>query len=637
MYQDHFGINENPFSMAPDPYYLYLSDGHREALAHLLYGVKTSSGFVMLTGEVGTGKTTVAQALLQQLPDNVDLAYIVNPRMNEIELLATICDELEIEYPAGTTSLKLLFDSIGQCLIERYHNGRQVVLMIDEAQNLSADVLEQIRLLTNIESTTHKLLQVILVGQPELNERLSQKNLRQLAQRITARYNLEPLSRAETAAYVEHRLKVANVPTTLFSEAVLTEIFKRSKGTPRVINSLCDRCLLGAYSENKNVVERSTVKAAANEVVFTPSRFGANKMKTAQRATLLAGAGAIAILAATWGYSYGINGGKAETTAITPVASVSTPAALQETPSVTISTADPVAELVKDDMANDLSVMTPTTTNDHQADQTAEIAGETIIKPIETIATTPFASEETPVQESFEATTAESLPGFNANEIIEEKETPAVLTDLRPFFSGSKQSGSFETAFAGLLRLWGHDFQDLQGLKACRLAQNIGLKCLQMEGNLSAIWSINRPVIISMRDENGRTVDGIVTAIAPNLVDLQIGTENIRTDWDTLSRYWTRNFLTVWNPPPVATRTMRLGDKGADIVWLRRQLSTIFVDIDLEVSKDTFDEHLRHQIKRFQALSGISVDGVVGSSTLIKIATAIGDPRPPVIDAMMEG
>lgn len=267
MYEKHFQLEGKPFSIAPDPRFLYMSQRHREALAHLLYGVGEGGGFVQLTGEVGTGKTTLCRALLEQLPDNVDVALILNPKVTAPELIATLCDELRVTYPAGTGSIKTLTDALNRYLLKAHSEGRRTVLLIDEAQNLAPEVLEQVRLLTNLETAREKLLQIILIGQPELRTLLEREDLRQLAQRVTARFHLQPMTHAETAAYVEHRLQVCGVSHHLFSRRALALVHRLSGGVPRLINVLCDRALLGGYVEGKEQVDARVVSRASAEVL----------------------------------------------------------------------------------------------------------------------------------------------------------------------------------------------------------------------------------------------------------------------------------------------------------------------------------------------------------------------------------
>lgn len=265
MYTAHFGLNAAPFSITPDPHYLYLSVRHREALAHLLYGVNEGPGFVLLTGEVGTGKTTLCRTLIEQLPDTVDVALLLNPRVTPIELLAALFDELRISYESDFT-LKDFIDHLNSYLLTAHAVGRKTVLILDEAQNLSSDALEQVRLLTNLETSNQKLLQIILVGQPELNRSLKHNNLRQLAQRITARYHLLPLSSKDTQAYINHRLAISGAKTALFSEAAMRLVYRYSKGVPRLINIICDRALLGGYVKGENQVNPEIVHKAVQEV-----------------------------------------------------------------------------------------------------------------------------------------------------------------------------------------------------------------------------------------------------------------------------------------------------------------------------------------------------------------------------------
>ncbi|MBV6424299.1 MAG: hypothetical protein NAOJABEB_02109 [Steroidobacteraceae bacterium] len=267
MYLSFFGLNEKPFSITPDPRYLFLSERHAEALAHLLYGVSEAGGFVQLTGEVGTGKTTIVRSLLGQIPKNAEIALILNPRMTAPEFMLTICEELGIGLPdRAVASLKDLVDILNHYLLRAHADGRRVVLLVDEAQNLEPAVLEQVRLLTNLETATQKLLQIILIGQPELREMLARPELRQLAQRITGRYHLDPLSAAETAAYVRHRLRVAGATTDILTAGALAEVYRQSGGIPRLVNVICDRALLGAYTQDRHRVTASTVRSAAGEV-----------------------------------------------------------------------------------------------------------------------------------------------------------------------------------------------------------------------------------------------------------------------------------------------------------------------------------------------------------------------------------
>ena len=266
MYKAFYGLSDNPFSIAPNPHYLYLSDRHREALAHLTYGLGETGGFVLLTGEVGTGKTTVSRSLLGQLPDNTDTAFILNPALTELELLATLCDELKISYRESPT-LKQLTDLISQYLLRNHEQGRNSVLIIDEAQHLRPTVLEQLRLLTNLETNTKKLLQVILIGQPELQQLLKRQELRQLAQRITARYHLLPLTEDEIALYVQHRLQVGGRFEPLFTRKAIKALHKFSGGIPRLTNLLCERALMAGYAQSKVPIDHKMVTQAAAEVL----------------------------------------------------------------------------------------------------------------------------------------------------------------------------------------------------------------------------------------------------------------------------------------------------------------------------------------------------------------------------------
>jgi general secretion pathway protein A len=268
VYTEFFGLNEKPFAITPDPRYLYMSALHTDALAHLVYGISESGGFIQLTGEVGTGKTTLIRSLLEQLPEKADIALILSPQLTTIEFLLTIAEELACPLPEERT-VKALIDSLNAHLLRVHGEGRRVVLIVDEAQTLSPELLEQVRLLTNLETAKQKLLQIILIGQPELRTLLDRSDMRQIAQRITGRYHLEPLGTDDTAAYVRHRMRVAGALRDVFTKPALRGLYRRSRGVPRLINVIADRALLAAYTRDRHNVDRKLVALAAAEVFGT--------------------------------------------------------------------------------------------------------------------------------------------------------------------------------------------------------------------------------------------------------------------------------------------------------------------------------------------------------------------------------
>lgn len=298
MYLSYFGLTEPPFSITPDPVFVYLSPRHRDALAHLLYGVGTdgSGGFVQLTGEVGTGKTTLCRCMLEQIPEGTRIALLLNPLVTPRELLAAISEELEIDISESIDSTRLLVDGLNRYLLEAHARGERVVVIIDEAQNLSPEALEQVRLLTNLETSKEKLLQIVLLGQPELRELLQRRNLRQLAQRITARYHLSPLGLKDTHAYVRHRMKVAGAQRNPFRRSAMNALYQRSQGIPRLINIIADRALIAAFAMERADVTAAMVNESANEVQLGERQVQRSRWPwVAGAAALLA----LAVLAAT--------------------------------------------------------------------------------------------------------------------------------------------------------------------------------------------------------------------------------------------------------------------------------------------------------------------------------------------------
>jgi general secretion pathway protein A len=344
MYASHFGLTQDPFSIAPDPHYLFMSERHREALAHLLYGIGGGGGFVLLSGEIGTGKTTVCRCFLEQIPANCNVAYIFNPKLTVRELLKSICDEFHIRLrpnpiSAHATSAKELTDALNEFLLATHTAGKNNVLIIDEAQNLSADVLEQLRLLTNLETNERKLLQIVLIGQPELRRMVARPELEQLAQRVIARYHLEALTPRETAQYIQHRLGVAGLKGAMpFSPRALQRVQQLSRGVPRRINLLCARAMLGAYATGQANVNLDVLDKAATEV-FGPPVSAARPALSASRKLWFASLGSVlvgaAAVAAVW---WGLEASRA-TPSVTRAAAVGAPTtrALTHTPSQSIS------------------------------------------------------------------------------------------------------------------------------------------------------------------------------------------------------------------------------------------------------------------------------------------------------------
>ena len=274
MYSKYFGLKEKPFSIAANPKFLYMSELHREALAHLLYGISSEGCIILLTGDVGTGKTTLYRSMIEQLPAETKIAIVLNPQLGIADIFKTICDEFSIQISNGSTSLKSYIDSINEFLLDTHARGQNTAVIIDEAQNLDKEVLEHLRLLTNLETNTNKLLQIVLVGQPQLKKMLNDPELSQINQRVTARYHLSPLEQKDVFKYIEHRLAIAaggRSAHSLFTPKAVRIIARKSRGIPRLINLLCDRSLLGAYVENRHQVDHHIVKKAVKEIISPES------------------------------------------------------------------------------------------------------------------------------------------------------------------------------------------------------------------------------------------------------------------------------------------------------------------------------------------------------------------------------
>ena len=667
MYHDYFGIEENPFALTPDPRYLFMTQGHQEALAHLLYGVSENGGFVLLTGEVGTGKTSVCRCLLEQLPPEAEVALILNPKLSELELVASICDELGIDY-ADTRSLKVLVDLLSDHLLRLHSEGRHAVLIIDEAQNLKPNVLEQVRLLTNLETNERKLLQIILIGQPELDDLLHRRELRQLAQRFTSRTHLEPLSAAETKAYIAHRLEVGGLIRETFSSGACAEIYRRSGGVPRLINSLCDRCLLGAYAQETRCVDRKMVRAAATEVFGRRSK--SNELRRKIWPSLAAATAIAALLIALVGprdlWSSAVvavdthlarasepltatgplSGPNAEPNpeSATEHNPFDETAALQETAEelpATVS-AEPVAanapvlgnlengegprgSLMAAPAVPDTVAATRKVSHDSQSHSSpTESATASVVPDIpEAANSAPLLGEETgqgrdPARRQVAATDF-SEPGQTGN-----------LGDL---FALVEASDDREAALAHLFDLWRRDYDALAGTEACDKARHSGLRCLSDAQSLRNLVRLNRPTVLILKTPNDKLLHAVLTGHDGDRITLEAGGRRVRAEAADVASVWSGDYLMLWRPPAVYRKMMKQGDKGADVAWLKNRLAQLDGGAGEVMAEATFDEDLKARVMEFQRSHPLLVDGVVGPRTLIYLNNAVGAPGEAMLAA----
>jgi general secretion pathway protein A len=572
MYLRFFGINEKPFAITPDPRYLYLSERHAEALAHLLYGINEAGGFIQLTGEVGTGKTTVVRTLLSRVPHHADVAVILNPRVTPVEFLLTICEELGLGIPdADRDSVKQMVDALNRRLLSAHAEGRRIIVIVDEAQNLSADVLEQVRLLTNLETPTQKLLQIILIGQPELRELLDRTELRQLAQRITGRYHLEPLSREETLGYVRHRLRVAGAVEDIFTPSALAEVHRLSGGIPRVINVTCDRALLGAYTQETRKVSSGLVRLAAGEVYgrrFVPVWLGWL-------------AGALGLVGAA-GTAY--VGWQLWQRQISP------------------------ARASRDNAA-------------HATAAAGSASGVALAA-----AAPPSAASPAALLPSASSPAATQRAGAGT---AGGASTVPVATSINALLAANSANTTDAAAFRRLLSLWGTAMADDKD--PCGQAAKAGLSCLEQRGSWAQVKALNRPAILTLTDDHGQRHRVVLSALDDRFATLNLGEHNERVPVDELSRDWFGEFTVVWKPKTVRARPLSLGMKGDEVRWLRRSLNALQGDASDPETGDVYDQELATAVQNFQREHRLSVDGIAGLQTQVMLDTALAEPGSPLL------
>lgn len=602
--------------MSPDPHYLYMSEGHREAFAHLLYGAEQSGGFVQLTGEVGTGKTTLCRCLLEQLPAHVDVALVLNPRLTDMELLATLCDELHVAYPDGTTSLKELIDALYTCLLDARLRGRQTLLIIDEAQNLAPGVLEQIRLLTNLETTTEKLLQIILIGQPELVSLLNREELRQLAQRITARYHLRPFSQRDVHAYIAHRLAVAGCTDPIFSRSAIREVYRFSKGVPRLINAICDRALLGAYIGNRKKVNRRIVRAAAREIEGRggAERGGSLSFMWVSATTLTAG---MAFAAMMLLYPLNMESLTSPYRAVLRSqaggSDVAAPAARQLPAAGSDAMEEgPVAEAAADNRA---AAPRP----NYPIDEANGVPAGMPSPDIAEAGAVPGATGDLPgANMAFAA--GGSLPqddggrAANTARLTDVLNDPAIRTDQ-------------ESTIASLLSLWHVSSDDT----TCNDALQHGMECDVKAGTWNNLRQFNVPAVVELVAGDGIARYAVVTAIEDQNATLLVGDRSQTYPISEIDSVWYGRYMVLWKRPPLTSPILGLGARGKDVIWLRDRLSALDGSIVRAEDEELYDAELKQRVIAFQRSRSINPDGIVGRETLTHLSMAAPDPENPVL------
>jgi len=615
MYESFFGLRQAPFSIAPDPRYLFMSERHREALAHLLYGLGGGGGFVLLTGEVGAGKTTVCRCFLEQVPASCRVAYIFNPRLSVLELLQSVCQEFGVALPGADggngphpLSVKGHIDPLNAFLLQAHAEGRQCVLVIDEAQNLSADVLEQLRLLTNLETHERKLLQIVLIGQPELRDQLARPELEQLAQRVIARYHLGALSAAETAAYVAHRLAVAGHSGPLpFDRAALARIHTLTAGVPRRINLLCDRALLGAYAEGRAQAGVRVLDRAAAEV-FDRRAVGGAPWPTPRLAWRWAAGGVVlgGALVALGGWLW-----RSPPPPVVARAAVGAAAA-------------PAASLA--------SASTATATSaSASASALATVPGSAVALAVPAAAVVLAAPAATGMASAPGQPPLDRLPLFDPARDLATlpADEPLAWRTLAPAW-GLAPAAQPPCAAAGAATANAAATATAATPAPTTASATAPWQCFRTtQASLALLRALNRPGLLPLQAAagGGRPRYAQLVALDAQQLVLQHGTRRWRLPLEDLAALWHGDFITLWQPPPGYRTPLGRGASGpavdalaADLAALRREPAP--------AEGQTLDGALATRLAGFQLAQGLRPDAVAGPTTFMQLSRLRGGHAP---------
>jgi len=588
MYNSFFGFKERPFQLVPNPAYLYLSRSHEEAMAHLVYAISQGDGFVEITGEVGTGKTTLCRAVLENLDQHTEAAYIFNPKLDSLQLLKAINDEFGV--PSHGTSVKELTDTLNAFLMKKKVEGKKVVLIIDEAQNLNKDVLEQLRLLSNLETTTSKLIQIILVGQPELGEMLDSHELRQLGQRITLSCYLTPLSYRESREYIYHRIHVASQkPEVRFTRSALRAIYRYSRGIPRLINISCDRALLTAFGLNRRKISGPIARASIRELT---ARGNVKQLKVQRRTRL----------SLSMGVLIGVF------VAVLYLASL----------------------LLIIHRSVDLKI--------NSLIESGEIERPKVIQKVDPVNRPQPGADALAVPQGSFGDSWQAEEGSAAPK-TRPQVAPLVVSDLGGVLAKVNRRSSRALAMKAMIELWSetpnnspllNDMDDDQSFFRVVARQN-GLFIQRVEGDLDSILKFNLPAVLEFYLEGGGSPRYLTLAKINEEDTVLLGgpmEESIQVDRDQLSSYWSRVAYVAWRDFLNLPATLSVQNSGDSVLTLKILMYDLgYKDMDITPS---YDEETAKAIKAVQRKHGIPVDGVVGPLTKIALyneKAALNIPR----------
>jgi general secretion pathway protein A len=569
IYLQHFALKREPFSIVPDPDFLYPSQQHRQAVAHLKYGLDREGGFILLTGEVGTGKTTLTRTMLQRIPAHVRVAYVLNSKLNETDLLASICDELDIkrQKSKNLSFSKICIDALNQDLLASHAKGQKTLIVIEEAQNLSADVLETLRLLSNLETNTHKLLHILLVGQPELLEILGQKQLRQLNQRVVSRFHLLPLDQSELPNYINHRLHHAGAAGPIFDQGCIKMLFRLTKGVPRLINLICHQSLLAAYSLGAKSVSPALVKDASVEIL---SGLDNGKPSTSNKPLIVL---LLLVLVMVSVFMF-------------------LPRSTLDSLALLVAVDKPNAEIVTSKAENIVSNGTgPTAEDVNENYNELLVVNDLVAYSVEQSDTLSFIVEESIIGSGF-------------------TETSNPLVNLLAAWSIASSEVYSPEAFAGIATTFG-----LQSEKVTQAAP----------------WMLNaidRPGIVVLNENGGLLKSYLLTYIDDDSVTLKMKNGEIDLDLDQFKDRWTGSFLYLWRPHKEFDLLMQGDTDKLAMSWLQEKLSMDDEGIEKVIAGGRYTEAVKDQVVGFQRRHGLKADGIVGRQTLMRLNELFDDEIP---------